>query len=203
MIADDVLAAGDGHGDGAAWAHVGLPAADRLRANRLGLWLFLASEGFLFSAIIASRYYLVGLERPKELSLTFGLALTGVLLLSSATAWQAEVWNERGEQRAFVGWLLATIVLGSAFLVGVGWEWTEGLAHFPPSTRFGSAFFTLIGFHAFHLITGLIALIVVAFMGRDGHFGPSNAWPVEGVVKYWAFVDLAWMFIFPTIYLVR
>lgn len=202
MTIDEALTAGEGP-DGGARIHSRASVGDRLRVNRLGLWLFLASEGFLFSAIISSRYYLVGLERPKELSLPLGLALTIVLLLSSYTAWLAEAANEAGNPTAFLRAVVATIALGLVFVVGVGWEWDEGLAHFPPSTRFGSAFFTLIGFHAFHVLTGLLALTIVGLMGRDGRFGPSNPWPVEAAVKYWAFVELAWLFIFPTIYLVR
>ena len=197
MMADDAVSR-DGHA-----AHRELAPDRRLAANRLGLWLFLASEGFLFSAIISSRFYLVGLDRPKELNQAFGLALTAVLLASSYTAWSAEVAVRAGNRKRMLSNLGATMALGLSFLGGVVWEWREGLVHFPPSTRFGSAFFTLIGFHAFHLVTGLIVLAFMYRMGRDGKFGPANTWPVEAAVKYWAFVELAWVFIFPTIYLVR
>lgn len=88
-------------------------------------------------------------------------------------------------------------------MVGVVLEWREGLEFFPPSTLYGSVFFTLIGLHAFHVFTRVVALAALLFAGRDGRFlGPDAYWPVEGVVKYWHFVDVAWVFIFPTLYLV-
>ena len=76
-------------------------------------------------------------------------------------------------------------------MVGVVLEWREGLEFFPPNTLYGSVFFTLIGFHAFHVFSGVVALAALLWVGRDGRFGSRNAWPVEGVVKYWHFVDVA------------
>jgi heme/copper-type cytochrome/quinol oxidase subunit 3 len=52
------------------------------------------------------------------------------------------------------------------------------------------------------VLTGVGALAIVLLVGRDGRFGPETFWPVEGVVKYWHFVDVAWVVIFPTLYLV-
>lgn len=73
---------------------------------------------------------------------------------------------------------------------------------FPPDTLYGSAFFTLVGLHAFHVLTGVIALSVVRRLGKGGRFGSDSYWGVEGVLKCWHFVDVAWVFIFPTLYLV-
>ena len=95
-----------------------------------------------------------------------------------------------------------TILLGSLFLVGVGVEWWEELRFFPPQTLYGSAFFTLIGLHAFHIFTGVVALAIVRGLGKRGRFGSTGYWGVDGVIKYWHFVDVAWVFIFPTLYLV-
>ena len=182
--------------------HSHVDAATRLRANRLGLWLFLASETFLFSAVITARYYLAGLERPEELNLPLGLAVSAVLLLSSYTAYRADMAIARGDRAGFLRFTQLTILLGVLFLGGVALEWDEGLHAFPPSTPYGSAFFTLIGFHAFHLLTGLIALGIVLLLGRRGHFSARDRWPVEAVMKYWEFVDVMWIFIFATLYLV-
>jgi cytochrome c oxidase subunit 3 len=98
--------------------------------------------------------------------------------------------------------MLYTIGLGILFLAGVGYEWAEALEHFPPSTGFGTVFFTLTGVHAFHVLTGLIVLGIVYYMGRDGRFTTGSYWGVEGSVKYWHFVDAAWVLIYPTLYLV-
>lgn len=183
-----------------ARAHAETPT--RLRANQLGLWFFIASEAFLFSAVITSRYFVLGLSRPKELNQPLGLAISLILLLSSLTAYRAETSIAHDDRAGFLKTVAFTILLGTLFLVGVVLEWREGLRFFPPHTLYGSAFFTLVGMHAFHVLTGLIAFVVVLGLGKRGRFGSHDYWGVEGVVKYWHFVDVAWVFIFPTLYLV-
>jgi cytochrome c oxidase subunit III len=183
-------------------AHHRAEATYQPRANRLGLWIFLASETFLFSAALAARYYLVHLDRPEHLNQPLGLLITGVLLLSSVSAYRAEAAIAHDNRRLFMRNLAATIGLGLVFVVGVGLEWAEALAHFPPGTPYGSVFVLLIGLHAFHVITGLGILAIVLNLGRLGHFNADDHWYVEAGVKYWHFVDVAWVFIFPTLYLV-
>ena len=80
-------------------------------------------------------------------------------------------------------------------------EFAEAAQHFPTSTVYGSNFVMLIGLHAFHVVTGLGALGVVLNLGRTGHFGSEDHWKVEAAVKYWHFVDLAWVVIYPSLYL--
>lgn len=174
----------------------------RLVVNRVGLWLFLLSESFLFTALLSSRYYLLRTARPEEVNQPLGLAITIVLLLSSLTAYRAEACARYGDQRGLLNNLMATIALGLLFLVGVALEWREAFHFFPPHTTFGTVFFTTTGIHAFHVLTGILALAIVRFLARDGRFTPGNYWGVEGVVKYWHFVDVAWVFIYPTLYLV-
>jgi cytochrome c oxidase subunit 3 len=177
-------------------------ASARLYRNRLGLWFFIASEAFLFSAAIAARYVVAGVQRPAELNQGLGLAISIVLVLSSVTAYGAESSIAHGDRPGFVRNAGLTILLGLVFMVGVVVEWSEGLRHFPPGTIYGSTFFTLIGMHAFHVFTGLVVLALVLRLGRRGRFGPGDYWPVEAAVKYWHFVDVAWVIIFPTLYLV-
>jgi cytochrome c oxidase subunit 3 len=174
----------------------------RVRANVLGLWCFIASESFLFGAVIAARYILLGVSRPPELNQPLGFAISLVLILSSLTAYRAETLMAHDDRAGFLRNVTWTILLGLLFLVGVAVEWAEGLRSFPPSTPFGSAFFSLIGLHAFHVFTGVLALAVVRGMAARGRFGSRDHWGVEAVVKYWHFVDVAWVVIFPTIYLV-
>ncbi len=185
-------------GHGSAVAH----AADRLAINRLGLWLFLASESFLFAALLSSRYFLQGVQRPAGMNQPLGLAISIVLLLSSLTAYRAEMAAAYGDRARSQRHLLATVGLGLLFLVGVGIEWFEAFRHFPPSSGFGTIFFTTTGVHAFHVVSGMLLLLVVYRLGRDGRFTKGNYWGVEGAVKYWHFVDVAWVFIYPTLYLV-
>ena len=174
----------------------------RLSINRLGLWLFIASESFFFLALLSSRYYLLGLYRPADLNQVLGLIITVVLLLSSLSAYRAESAIVHGNVSRMLRNVLITIGLALVFLVGVGIEWSEGFAFFPPSSRYGTVFFTLTGFHAAHVLSGVILLAVVYLNGRRGVYSAENFWPVEGVVKYWHFVDVAWVFIYPTLYLV-
>jgi cytochrome c oxidase subunit 3 len=175
---------------------------DRLAINRLGLWLFIASESCLFAALIAARYYVLGLHVPDELNQALGLGLTGLLLLSSLTAYRAEAAAAHGEGSAMLRNLLFTILLGVGFFGGVAYEWSQASHHFPPGTAFGTAFFSLTGLHAFHVLTGVLILAVVYLMGRRGAFTSGSHWGVEAGVKYWHFVDVAWVAIYPTLYLV-
>ena len=177
-------------------------AHDRLAINRLGLWLFILSESFLFAALLSSRYFLQGVHRAAEVNQPLGFAISIVLLLSSLSAYSCEMAAAHGDLRGFRRYILMTIGLGALFVVGVGVEWTEAFKFFPPSSGFGTVFFTLTGVHAFHVISGLILLTLVYFLGRRGRYGPGNYWGIEGSVKYWHFVDLAWVFIYPTLYLV-
>jgi heme/copper-type cytochrome/quinol oxidase subunit 3 len=200
-----------------AAAHARAEATHRPRANKIGLWLFIASETFLFAALISTRY-VVWVDRPHELDeLNWGafppegqilaLAITIVLLASSISAFLAEASIAHDDRKRFLFYIRMTIGLGLLFMIGVGLEWNEGLrgqwlgnAETDIAT-YGSQFYTLIGLHAFHVFTGILALGVVWLLGRKGHFGSQDYWGAEGVVKYWHFVDLAWVVIYPTLYL--
>jgi len=176
--------------------------ARRLRTLRGGLWLFFISESFLFAALISSRYYLVGLDRPAELNQALGLLITVILLTSSLFAFRAEASMLCGHRQRFLRNTLATVLLGTLFLVGVGIEWAEAFAHFPPQQRFGTVFFTLTGAHGLHVLSGVGLLLGVYLHGRRGRYSPQACWPVEAAVKYWHYVDVVWVFIYPTLYLV-
>lgn len=175
---------------------------DRLSINRLGIWLFILSDSFLFLALLTGRFYLQGVSRPADLNQPLGLAISIVLLLSSLTAYRGETAAIYGDIKRFQRNILSTIGLGTLFLVGVVIEWWEGFHFFPPSTGYGLVFFTLTGFHAFHVLTGVLALLVVLLPGQNKRLQEGKYWGVEGVVKYWHFVDVAWVLIFPTLYLV-
>ena len=104
-------------------------------------------------------------------------------LWSSLSAYRAEMTAAHGNQARFKRNILITLVLGVVFVVGVGIEWKEAFVHFPPSTGFGTLFLTMTGIHAYHVISGLIALAVVYGMRRMGRFGKGNYWEGEGAVK--------------------
>lgn len=182
--------------------HDSLDPKTRLRANRLGLWIFIASESFLFAAVIAARFYLLGVDRPEHLNQELALLITAVLLLSSVSAFRAEDAIAHDDRPAFFRNMSATLLFGVVFMVGVYFEYREGMEYFPPQTLYGSVFFITIGLHAFHVLTGMLALAVVMNLAAKGHYGRDDYWGVEATVKYWHFVDVAWVFIYPALYLV-
>lgn len=172
----------------------------RARINQLGLWLFFLSESFLFSALAVARFYVAGTDRPAGLSQGLGLAITSILLLSSLTAYRTEAAIARGERGPFLRNLLWTMILGLVFLGGVAIEWST--AEFKISEPFGTAFFSMTGLHASHVVSGIVMLAIVYGLGRRGHFSPESHWGVEAVIKYWHFVDVIWVFFYPTLYLI-
>lgn len=192
-----------GH-DRAAEGHVAAVAhreevTTRAAMNQFGLWLFFVSESFLFVALLSARFYLAGTDRPK-VNQQLGLAITVILLVSSLTAYMAEAAIARGDRRAFLRYLLATIVLGLVFALGVAYEWRT--AEFSRSEPYGAAFFSMTGLHASHVLSGVIMLAMVYYLGRRGHFSAEQHWGVEAIVKYWHFVDVVWVFFYPALYLI-
>ena len=180
----------------------GTKAYSSLTMHRLGLWLFIISDAFFFTALISSRYFVSGTDRPDALIQELGLALTAVLLLSSLSAYRSEVAASHGDKEGAKRWIMITIIAGFVFLGGVVFEWYEAFHDFPPGSGFGTTFFTLTGIHTTHVISGIILLAFVYRRAAKGEYGPGHYWGVEGAAKYWHFVDLAWVFIYPTLYLV-
>lgn len=168
--------------------------------NRLGLWLFIISDAFVFGGLLAARFYLFGGVRP-ELSQLLGLIVTAVLLISSFFMNRAETSMAYGDQKGFLRDILITIILGVLFLIGVvGVEWQ--IAPFSPNDNaMASVFYTMTGFHAFHVLTGVIFLIVVYRNGRKGIYTQEKHWPVEAAAVYWHFIDVVWVFFYPALYL--
>ena len=177
---------------------------DSLPLNRLGLWLFFASESMIFAALLTTRFVLLGTSRPEGLNQALGLGLTAVLLLSSVSAYSAEASIAQGKRTAFLLYLVATIVLGTVFLVGVvGFEWREAAAMgISYQSGYGIAYFSMTGMHALHVLSGIVLLGLVLLNGRRGAYSPENYWGVEAVIKYWHFVDLVWVFFYPALYLI-
>lgn len=171
--------------------------------KRLGLWLFIVSDISFFVALVSSRFFIYGTNTPSEINQILGLSLTILLLASSLTAYRAEVASVNQNKKMVLRNLLITIIIGLIFLVGVAFEWYVALQHeiTCPSKPFGTVLFTLTGVHAFHVFTGIIALIIVFYLTAFNKINSNNSWPVEGVVKWWHLVDVAWVAIYPTLYL--
>ncbi len=172
----------------------------RVANNRLGLWLFIVSDSFLFGGLMVSRWVLWGNTRP-ELNQILGLIITSVLLISSFSMNRAEVAIAHGDRKQFIAFLTLTVLLGITFLVGVvGIEWQN--APYAASTNvYGAVFFMMTGMHAFHVLSGVIFLLFILRLGLRGLVTVERHWPVEAAAIYWHFVDVVWIFYFPALYL--
>lgn len=176
------------------------PYEVQLRANRMGIWLFCFSEIFLFGALLGARFYLWGGTRP-DLDQTLGLITTSVLLISSFFMARAEAAIAHDDRKTFLRGLLITAALGILFLVGVvGLEWGGHLR--PTDGVYGAIFFGMTGIHALHVLSGIIFLFIVWNNGRRGHYSAERHWGVEACAIYWHYVDVAWVFFYPALYLI-
>ncbi|MBK8781778.1 MAG: cytochrome c oxidase subunit 3 [Anaerolineales bacterium] len=172
--------------------------------NRLGLWLFLLSDAFVFAGLLTVRMNLLGFTRP-HLNQILGLAVTVVLLVSSFFMNRGETAMAHGDKKGFMNNVLITFVLGLGFLLGVVMvEWrlaaAEGLTASKDVT--GAVFYMMTGMHAFHVFTGLIFLFVVWNNARKDVYSAEKHWGVEAAAVYWHFVDLVWIFFYPALYLI-
>ena len=206
--------------------------ASQKDASTLGMWAFLAQEVLFFGAFFMvytlhrNLYYPVFEACSHHLDWKLGAANTAVLICSSLTMALAVHAAALGRRRAIVGWLVATIVLGSVFLgvkvVEYHDKWEDQLI---PGLRWGSAehvgaelklagadidhaqlyfslYFGLTGLHALHMIIGIPILAWIAWRANRGEFTPEYNTPVELTGLYWHFVDIVWIFLFPLLYLI-
>lgn len=189
--------------------HAGHPAPVTGIDNRkLAFWLFLASECVFFASLIVGYliYRKVTLDGPTAHDL-FNIPLTTVstfvLLMSSLTMVLAVAAAARGDRRGLTTWLLATIGGGLIFLGFQAYEFTEfvneGLTL--STSPFGSAFFTLTGFHGAHVAGGVIWLASLLVHHLKGGQSKETALDVEVAGLYWHFVDVVWIVIFTVVYL--
>jgi cytochrome c oxidase subunit III len=171
--------------------------------NRLGLWLFLFSDSFVFVGLFVVRFNLLPDARP-ELNQLLGLIVTAILLASSVLMNRAEIAIGAGDQKTFVRNTFLTMLLGTIFLVGVvGVEWPLAAQHISASEGVaGSIFFTMTGFHAFHVLTGVAFLFIIWNNGRKGLYTVERHFAVEAAAIYWHFVDVVWIFFYPALYLI-
>ncbi|GIG26388.1 putative cytochrome c oxidase subunit 3 [Cellulomonas denverensis] len=189
----------------------------------VGTIVWLASELMFFAGLFAM-YFTLRSTVPEEweaqtplLNIPFAVANTTVLLLSSVTCqmgvWAAErfqprrsgsLWNLKGW--GMNEWMTLTYIMGSVFIGGQIFEYAE-LVHEGltiSSSPYGSVFFLTTGFHGLHVIGGLIAFLFL--LGRSfsaKRFGHHEATTAIVVSYYWHFVDIVWVALFATIYLIQ
>ena len=174
-----------------------------------GMIFFIASEGLIFANLIAAYLYLDirngGFRLPsgEHLNIIFPLVNTILLLASSAPAHIAGRGIARGNQKALKFGLLGTIILGAVFLGGQVYEYTQlfGEGFTIGWKTFGSAFFTLTGFHGLHVTIGVLFLLICLIRSMRGDFTAKKHFAVEAGEMYWHFVDGVWIIVFTTVYL--
>jgi heme/copper-type cytochrome/quinol oxidase subunit 3 len=177
---------------------------------KLGVWLFLASEVMLFGALFSTYVLLrTGSETWEHgaefLNVPLATINTLVLIISSVTMVMSWASLKMGSLAKFKLYMGATILCGAIFLVIKGFEYAHkfetGL--FPSTSTFMALYFTMTGLHGLHVIGGMI---VNSYLWGPG----SHMWQtdpkrftnrIEVAGLYWHFVDLVWIFLFPTLYL--
>lgn len=186
---------------------------------KLGIWLFLASEIMLFGGLF-SAYIFLRIGAPvwpgmigdhlytsgaEILSVPLATLNTMILIASSVTmvmSWASLMMDNFAKYKMYMG---LTILLALGFLVVKAFEYGSKFEHgyFPSESNFLAVYFLLTGLHGLHVIGGII---VNGYLWGPG----SKMWKtdrqrfinrIEVAGLYWHFVDLVWIFLFPTIYL--
>lgn len=184
-----------------------LPALN-ISVGKMGMWVFLVSEIMFFTGLIGSYIVLrLGSQGWPEPSSMLNTRLLGfntfVLLSSSLTMVLAHHAIVEGRRGDCVRNLLLTALLGGAFLAIKGFDyvhmWHEG---FTLSTSlFGSCYYLLTGFHALHVLSGIILLLVLA-KSVSGPLWQELAVRVESSGLYWHFIDMVWVVLFTILCLI-
>ncbi len=178
--------------------------------GKFGLWLFLASEVMLFGALFSS-YVLLRVGAPEWphgwelLNVPLATVNTFVLIASSVTmvmAWACLKLDNFSRFRLYLG---ATVVLALAFMVIKGIEYGGKFDHhlYPSTSTFYAIYFTLTGLHGLHVVGGVLVNLYLLFPGSAMWKSQPEQFTnrIECAGLYWHFVDLVWIFLFPTLYL--
>ncbi len=205
------------HGHGAPEAHGGKQGMDMAL---MGIMLFIASEVMFFAALFGAYFNVKATVKPFPPEGTefigwqgdfpFGLGLsvliTIVLVISSFTMQWATMRIRVGDRKGLNFGIGITLLLGIIFLGLQAYEYNLLINHddFTISSGvYGTLFFTMTGFHMAHVIGGVIGLAVLFVRGLNGQFSAQHHSAVEAVHYYWHFVDIVWIALFLTIYVLR
>ncbi|MBO0913835.1 heme-copper oxidase subunit III [Streptomyces sp. NBC_01260] len=190
------------------------PSVNRPNLTSVGTIIWLSSELMFFAALFAMYFTLrsvTGPEHWKEmassLNVPFSATNTTILVLSSLTCQLGVFAAERGDVKKLRAWFVITFVMGAIFIGGQIFEYTElvkqdGLSL--SSDPYGSVFYLTTGFHGLHVTGGLIAFLLV--LGRTyaaKRFTHEQATAAIVVSYYWHFVDVVWIGLFATIYMIK
>ncbi len=130
------------------------------------------------------------------------LLFTSILVASSGTMQMAVHRIKQGNAASMRRWVILTLVMGAAFLGGQGHEWAT-LPFKIGSNAYGSAFYTMTGFHGLHVFAGLIIMVVILGRAAAGAYSAEEHAGLEVAAYYWHFVDIVWIALFSTLFIVR
>ncbi|WP_030060211.1 MULTISPECIES: cytochrome c oxidase subunit 3 [Streptomyces] len=180
----------------------------------VGTIVWLSSELMFFAALFAMYFTLRSVkgaefwtEKAHALNVPFSSVNTTVLVLSSLTCQLGVFAAERGDVKKLRMWFIITFMMGAVFIGGQVYEYTalvkdDGLSL--SSDPYGTVFYLTTGFHGLHVTGGLIAFLLV--LGRTyaaKRFTHEQATAAIVVSYYWHFVDVVWIGLFATIYLIK
>ncbi len=177
-----------------------------IERTRLGMILFIFSESIFFLLLVLAYvfYHRSGGQGPNAantLDVARTAAFSVALFASSFTVWRAAASLKNGRRAWFGFWLLGTIALGAVFLAGQATEYATLLREHVTISRnlFGATFFTLTGFHGFHVFIGLLMLTIL--FGIFAGSKKADPLALEAISMYWHFVDGVWVVVFSVVYL--
>jgi len=184
------------------------PEASGWSRGQVGMMsLILAETSFFAVFLVAYLFYLgrsLGGPYPADV-LELPIAASACLLSSSLTIMWAIRGLERGESARFAAGMAATVALGATFLGFTALEWNElifthGLTL--ATNLFGTTYYSLVGFHAAHVVIGLLLLSGVLLLALRGHVDREHAERIELLSWYWHFVDVVWIAVFTVVYVI-
>ncbi|MFD2923675.1 cytochrome aa3 quinol oxidase subunit III [Halobacillus naozhouensis] len=177
--------------------------------NILGFWIFLGAEIVLFSTLFATYAVLFGrtdeAPLPSELFEPGSvLIMTFLLLTSSFTCGIAIHEMRRGSKKGLITWMIVTLALGLGF---IGLE-IEEFIHYAhegatlQSSAYWSSFFVLAGTHGLHVTLGIGWAILLLIQIAKRGLTPVTSRKFFIISLYWHFLDVVWIFLFTSIYLI-
>jgi heme/copper-type cytochrome/quinol oxidase subunit 3 len=178
--------------------------------GKLGMWIFLASEIMFFTGFFGAFIVLRNLNievftaSAHQLDKVVATINTAVLISSSLTMALAHLALEKGNEAKFRLFLTLTLICAFAFLGIKSYEYATKFSHhiYPWTNTFFATYFTMTGFHALHVIGGIIPMAWMLGKSLTKGYPQAMHHRVETLGLYWHFVDLVWIFLFPTLYLI-
>ncbi len=181
--------------------------------GKFAMLLFLASDGMTFGGLLAGyavlRTHNVDWPHPSDhLAFALGLVMTALLLSSSFTMVKTLTAAKDNQQRTFRSSLLLTMSAGVLFLALQAYEWRHLLQEGMTVSKnpwgaplFGATFYTLTGFHGLHVLAGVLYLFGILLGGMKKPDLVTYHDRIEMAGLYWHFVDIVWLFVFTSVYL--